>query len=270
VVSRSERRRRLARERWERQQARRAAAEARARRLRRVAGAGLAVAVVVAAVVGAVMWWNGGDEELTALTDPSPEASASASADAGDGRCTWNPTGEAAVPDLGMPPEVPVEATATWTATITIGGQPVGVDLLAQEAPCTVTSLEFLAGRDYFDGTPCHRLTSSESLKVLQCGDPTGSGSGGPGYQFANENTEGATYPAGTVAMANAGADTNGSQFFLVYEDSQLPPDYTVFGRITSGLDVVTGIAAQGTADGSTDGTPRTPVTIDDVVVTGA
>jgi peptidyl-prolyl cis-trans isomerase B (cyclophilin B) len=104
---------------------------------------------------------------------------------------------------------------------------------------------------------------------VLQCGDPTGTGSGGPGYQFGEENlpADGQNnYPAGTVAMANAGTGTNGSQFFLVYEDSELPPEYTVFGQITQGLDVLAGIAAQGTADGSEDGTPKQPVTLDDLV----
>jgi peptidyl-prolyl cis-trans isomerase B (cyclophilin B) len=103
---------------------------------------------------------------------------------------------------------------------------------------------------------------------VLQCGDPTGSGSGGPGYEFGLENTDGATYPAGTVAMAHRSGEpgSNGSQFFLVYEDSELPPEYTVFGHITQGLDVLADIAAQGTADGSDDGTPKQPVTLDDLV----
>jgi peptidyl-prolyl cis-trans isomerase B (cyclophilin B) len=129
-------------------------------------------------------------------------------------------------------------------------------------APCTVQSFVTLAEAAYFDGTTCHRLTTSETLSVLQCGDPTGTGSGGPGYEFDDETTPDLTYPRGTVAMANAGPGTNGSQFFLVYGDSQLPPDYTVFGTVTAGLEVLDEIAAGGVAGGGTDGAPATPVSI--------
>ena len=131
------------------------------------------------------------------------------------------------------------------------------------KAPCTANSLRSLAAAKYFDGTSCHRLTT-EGIEVLQCGDPTGTGSGGPGYQFADENLEGATYPRGTVAMANAGPGTNGSQFFLVYGDSKLPPQYTPFGRVTSGLEVLDEVAAAGSDDsnGAGDGKPKLPVTI--------
>ena len=130
----------------------------------------------------------------------------------------------------------------------------------AAKAPCTVNSLRSLAHFSYFDKTVCHRLTS-QSIFVLQCGDPSGDGTGGPGYRFADENLEGATYPRGTVAMANSGPGTNGSQFFLVYKDSQLPPDYTPFGRITAGLDVIDKVAAAGSTPPG-DGEPKTAVTI--------
>ncbi len=133
--------------------------------------------------------------------------------------------------------------------------------------PCTIGSFVHLARAGYFDDTKCHRLTTSASLKVLQCGDPSGTGSGGPGYSFADETNASMTYPAGTVAMANAGANTNGSQFFLVYADSQLPPDYTVFGKITSGLDVLTKIAAAGVFGGGEDGAPAAPATISKVTI---
>jgi peptidyl-prolyl cis-trans isomerase B (cyclophilin B) len=122
-----------------------------------------------------------------------------------------------------------------------------------------------LAAQKYFDKTSCHRLTSG-GLSVLQCGDPTGTGSGGPGYQFADENLTGATYKAGTVAMANAGPGTNGSQFFLVYKDSQLGPQYTPFGRITSGLSVLTDIAKKGSTPPN-DGKPKQSVTIETFTV---
>ena len=112
------------------------------------------------------------------------------------------------------------------------------------KAPCTVNSFASLAQQGYFDNTPCHRLTTAPELGVLQCGDPSGTGTGGPGYRFPNEYptnqyrlTDPALqvpvlYPRGTLAMANAGPGTNGSQFFLVYRDSMLPPTYTVFGTI--------------------------------------
>ena len=104
---------------------------------------------------------------------------------------------------------------------------------------------------------------------MLQCGDPSGTGSGGPGYQFQDENLTGATYPAGTIAMANAGPGTNGSQFFICFKDSPLPASYTPWGKITSGMDVVTKIAAAGEDDsnGAGDGKPKQTVTIKSVTI---
>jgi peptidyl-prolyl cis-trans isomerase B (cyclophilin B) len=136
------------------------------------------------------------------------------------------------------------------------------------KAPCTVNSFVYLAAQKYFDATPCHRLTTA-GIFVLQCGDPTGTGSGGPGYEFGDENLTGAMYPAGTVAMANAGPGTNGSQFFLVYQDTTLAPNYTPFGTITSGLAVIQKIAAAGSdnSNGPGDGKPMTPVQIKSVTV---
>jgi peptidyl-prolyl cis-trans isomerase B (cyclophilin B) len=260
VASTSQRRRQLARQRWEKQQARRAVAAARARRRRRVLAAVLIVALLVGSVAAAVVWWPwAGEDATTAQETPAPTAPA-------DGTCTYTPTGDTD-PVAGLPPAEPAAATS---AMLTLDGKPVSVELLPDAAPCTVGSFAHLAENGYFAATTCHRLTTSETLKVLQCGDPTGNGSGGPGYQFGVENTEGATYPAGTVAMAR-GEDpgSNGSQFFIVYGDSQLPstPGYTVFGMVTDGLDVVTDIAARGTADGSTDGMPKTAVQLDEVVM---
>ena len=108
-----------------------------------------------------------------------------------------------------------------------------------------------LAEQGYFDATPCHRLTT-QGIFVLQCGDPTGTGTGGPGYSFDDELSGDETYPAGTLAMANAGPNTNGSQFFIVYEDTQLPPAYAVFGTVDeAGIKIVQEVAEKGTDTGA-------------------
>ncbi|WP_228561741.1 peptidylprolyl isomerase [Catenulispora rubra] len=142
------------------------------------------------------------------------------------------------------------------------------IALNAAKAPHTVNSFNFLAAQKFYNGSRCHRLTTQQ-IYVLQCGDPTGTGTGGPGYQFPDENLAGATYPAGTAAMANAGPGTNGSQFFLVYKDTTLLPSYTPFGTITSGLDVVAKIAAGGEDDsnGAGDGRPKINVVLNSVTV---
>ena len=128
---------------------------------------------------------------------------------------------------------------------------------LTTKAPCTTYSFRFLAEHGYYDKTHCHRLTTAR-IYVLQCGDPTGTGSGGPGYVFPDENLTGATYPAGTVAMANAGPNTNGSQFFITWKDTTLSPNYTPFGRIIGGMNVLQRVAAAGEDDqnGPGDGYP--------------
>ena len=115
-----------------------------------------------------------------------------------------------------------------------------------------------MASRGYYNLTHCHRLTV-QGIYVLQCGDPTGTGSGGPGYEFNDENLAGATYPAGTVAMANAGPNTNGSQFFFTWKDTALPPDYTPFGTVIGGMNVLQKIAAAGDdqQNGPGDGYPN-------------
>ncbi|WP_415364727.1 peptidylprolyl isomerase [Saccharothrix sp. BKS2] len=146
---------------------------------------------------------------------------------------------------------------------------PVPVVLDRAQAPCTVQSFLHLVRRGFYDATTCHRLTAYPTLKVLQCGDPSGTGEGGPGYRYRDElpttlppapnDPTGLrrTYPRGTLAMANAGPDTNGSQFFLVTSDSVLRPDYAVFGRVTeAGLATLDRIAAGGVVGGGVDGAP--------------
>ncbi len=133
------------------------------------------------------------------------------------------------------------------------------IDLLNSKATCTVNSFVYLAGKKYFNNTHCHRLTTVSPLYVLQCGDPTGTGSGGPGYKFNDENLAGAKYTQGTVAMANSGPDTNGSQFFLVYKNSTLAANYTPFGTVVKGLGIIQNVAKAGSdnANGQGMGTRR-------------
>ncbi len=190
--------------------------------------------------------------------------------------CQYPATKEPAAKEVKPPRtgKVPTDPAQVSASMMTDQG-PIGLLLANNESPCTVNSFASLAGQKYFDGTTCHRLTTSPSLGVLQCGDPTGQGTGGPGYQFANEYPtdqyppndpkldEPVLYPRGTLAMANAGPGTNGSQFFLVYKDSELPPAYTVFGTIQAdGLATLDKIAKAGVKGGGEDGSPATEVTI--------
>jgi len=181
--------------------------------------------------------------------------------------CAYSPAGQQAARSVGKPP-TRASQLGTPTATLTTNQGAIVIKLDAAKAPCTVNSFVYLAGKKYFDATPCHRLTTA-GIFVLQCGDPTGTGGGGPGYQFADENLNRAVYPAGTVAMANAGPGTNGSQFFLVYADTTLAPNYTPFGTITGGLAVIQKIAAGGSdnSNGQGDGKPNLPVQITNVTV---
>ena len=163
------------------------------------------------------------------------------------------------VRDVNLPPADP-KVSGEVKATMATNVGDIHLTLNADRTPCTVGSFASLAEQKYFDGTDCHRLTTT-GIFVLQCGDPSGTGMGGPGYSYPDELDATETYPAGTVAMANAGPDTNGSQFFLVYADSQLGPDYTVFGTMDqASIDIVAKVAEQGLA---ADGTaPAQAVTI--------
>jgi peptidyl-prolyl cis-trans isomerase B (cyclophilin B) len=159
------------------------------------------------------------------------------------------------------------------------GDIPVTLD--RAKAPCTVQSVEHLAKAKFYDETPCHRLVASDNFKVLQCGDPTGQGTGGPGYTIPDEkptdlpaapSAQGASiYPRGAIAMANTGQpNSGGSQFFLVFVDTFLPPDYTIFGTVSdAGLAVLDKIGADGVADdtGTHDGKPKLATTITEAVL---
>jgi len=158
----------------------------------------------------------------------------------------------------GVPVFNPVVAAQPYLVRFITSQGTIVVQMLTSAAPCTTYSFRFLASQGYYNQTHCHRLTVQE-IYVLQCGDPTGTGSGGPGYAFNDENLAGATYPAGTVAMANAGPNTNGSQFFFTWKDTTLAPAYTPFGKVISGMSVLENIAAAGDdqQNGPGDGYPN-------------
>jgi peptidyl-prolyl cis-trans isomerase B (cyclophilin B) len=271
VAGKKERQRRLAREHYERQQARRAH---HVRRWRTWAIIGLVCCTIVGTGTGVYFLLQGGGKSASAASAsarPTPTASGTGSAAAAAvepaTHCTYLASPPAAR-KAGVPPATP-HSKATYRATIVTSRGNVVIHLLNAKATCTVNSFVYLAGKKYFNNTHCHRLTTA-SIYVLQCGDPTGTGNGGPGYKFANENTTGARYTAGTVAMANAGPGTNGSQFFLVYRDSpSLHPDYTPFGTVVKGLRIIQNVAKAGTdnANGPGDGHPKEKVVIERVII---
>ena len=179
------------------------------------------------------------------------------------------PTPEAA-PAVELPNAGITESNKA-SITFTTNQGEIVIETVPALAPLTVNAMAALAQKNYFDNTICHRLTT-EGIFVLQCGDPTGTGTGGPGFNIPDENLPQPidnNYPAGTVAMANSGLPgTSGSQFFLVYQDTSLGPDYTIWGSITSGLDILQTIASAGVVDGGADGAPLTGVTIESTKVT--
>ncbi|HWJ83596.1 MAG TPA: peptidylprolyl isomerase [Nocardioides sp.] len=213
----------------------------------------------------------GSDDSGSASDDSSPTTSSSSSSTettessstATDASCTYNDDGTN--PDVTPPPASPtVGGDVAVTIDTSVGTFHATLD--AAKTPCTVSSFVSLAGQGYFDGTTCHRMTTS-GIYVLQCGDPTGTGTGGPGYSFDDELSGKETYGPGTLAMANAGPNTNGSQFFIVYDDSPLPPAYTVFGEVDQAtVDLLKDVAKDGT-NPPQDGAPNTPVDISSVSV---
>jgi peptidyl-prolyl cis-trans isomerase B (cyclophilin B) len=264
------------------QQARRAQQAARRRRIAVISSAAVVVVVLVGVVLLSTIGRGGDDAPASAAPSDAANASSAAAqpAAAGPGTCAYPTVGNAA--KQNTPPSTEgVSNEGDATVALATSAGPIGLTLNRAEAPCTVNSFVSLAGQGYFDGTSCHRLTTGEGLKVLQCGDPTGSGTGGPGYTIPDEapttlapSPSGGgtvTYPRGTLAMAKtAQPNSGGSQFFLVYADSTLPPDYTVFGTIDEGgLATIDKVAAAGTDDsnGTGDGKPKTPIEIQTVTV---
>jgi peptidyl-prolyl cis-trans isomerase B (cyclophilin B) len=166
------------------------------------------------------------------------------------------------------PPEVKTPfKNRTFTLKTNCGDIVIEADGI--RAPVTVIALAALANGGFFNQSLCHRLTTN-NIYVLQCGDPTATGSGGPNFSYRDENlpqAAEANYPAGVVAMANSGANTNGSQFFIVYEDTSLPPSYTIWGKVTKGLEIVQAIAKEGVVGGKYDGLPKRTIAIEKVKV---
>ena len=275
MAGKKERQRKLAREHYERQQARRGHHHHRTRRLSIIAG-GAVVVLALGAGATAIFLSGGGKPPSAAASTPKPTPRPTAAATPSTiaepaSHCVYTPSGTAAR-KVGIPPAKPRYKGNAYLATIKTNQGTIRLALLNNKATCTVNSFLYLASKGYFSKTPCHRLTTT-GIYVLQCGDPTGTGSGGPGYKFANENTAGAKYTQGTVAMANAGPGTNGSQFFLVYRNSTtLPANYTLFGKIVSGLGIIQNVAKAGSdnANGQGDGHPKEKVTIQSVTFTKA
>jgi peptidyl-prolyl cis-trans isomerase B (cyclophilin B) len=242
----------------------------RRRRTQAAIGAGAAALVVIAGVVWLVLATKGNTKKSTTA---APTASATPT------KCSYFPVVSPSttpmpslppeIKDVGMPPaNEPRSGTQVMTITTNLGEIKVDVD--TAKAPCAANNFTYLAGKKFFDNSKCHRLVVS-TIKVLQCGDPSGSGRGGTTYRYNEENLPTGrrpAYPEGTVALANTGsAGTSGSQFFIVYADTDLPANYTVLGKVTSGLDIVKKVAEAGVipapdAQDPGDGAPKTEVKI--------
>ncbi|MFD1534506.1 peptidylprolyl isomerase [Pseudonocardia aurantiaca] len=262
------------------QQQRRAERARRRQRVAIITSAAVVVVVVVGVVVLSTIGTGGGGAQPAAAPAPATGAPASIPTDIvplptrptalpATVTCDY-PAGEQASKPVQPPAGADISATGTVPVTLQTSAGTVPLTLDRALAPCAVNSFVSLAQQGYFNDTGCHRLTTSDGLQVLQCGDPSGTGSGGPGYTFNDEVFPELTYGRGILAMANAGANTNGSQFFMVYGNAQLPPNYTVFGSISpDGLQVLDAIAraGQNDANGTGDGAPNSPVTIQTATV---
>lgn len=207
--------------------------------------------------------------------DTAKDAPASGTTSTADGACTYQPDGSSS--DVKLPPSTPAKTgNVPVTISSTVGELKLTLD--ADKTPCTVNSFVSLAEQGFYQGDYCHRIGDPSDFPMLQCGDPTATdpatlaqaGAGGPGYSFADELTGSETYSAGTLAMANSGPDTNGSQFFMVFGDIGLEDKYTVFGSIDpQTVTTLQDVAAHGSSASNLDGTgaPNTPVKFTKVTV---
>ncbi|SCG70220.1 peptidylprolyl isomerase [Micromonospora humi] len=269
MASSRDRQRKLARAKLDRQLARRAAATKRRRQIQ----AGVGAAVVLALIVAGSAWALGAFD-----SEPKKQAA--------EDTCLWTPQDGAAntnLKDVGTPAtkDLPTSGTRPMTVTTNQGG-PITVDLDLSAAPCGGASLAHLASRSFYDGTKCHEITTEGALR---CGDPSGTGVGGPTYSFYDENVPDATepspsaspapgqppaYPKGTVAMIGNPPGSNGSQFLIFFKDfNPAKPAYSVVGKVTGGLDVVEKIGALPTVDngGGVKVKPKTDVVIQSLTV---
>ena len=254
MSSKKQQRKAVARAKYEAYLERKALQHRRHRRNQLIVGG-----VVIVGIIGAAIVWSAGvfsDDPVSADPSASPTTTP-----------TTTPTDEPM--SFKRAKQVLTEGKPA-TATLATDNGDITIELATKEAPENSNSLAFLAEQGYFDGTACHRLTSADPLYVLQCGDTIGNGSSDPGYTTPDENLPKAgenNYPVGTVAMAEPPDGEAGGQFFLVYKDTTLPPDYTIVGQITKGLDVVNGVAAAGVEGGGSDGPPAKPITIESVTI---
>ncbi|EXU67756.1 peptidylprolyl isomerase [Streptomyces sp. PRh5] len=284
MVSNEQRRRQLAREKYLRQQQRRETARHKSRQRNVVIAAVLAVVLAGGGAVAATGALSGKDK------DKKDDAASSATPSAAPTSKAPDPCAKEAKAVAGKKPKkmswkkepaVTIDKSASYTMKLETTCGDISVTMDAGKAPHTVNSFSFLAGKGYFDHTKCHRLVN-QGIYVLQCGDPQGTGAGGPGYTIPDENLKdaslkGGKYPAGTVAMANQynpqtkkGRNTGGSQFFLVYKKSDLPPDYTPFGTVDkAGMKVLSKIAGAGAAppDQTMNTAPNASVVINKATV---
>ncbi|MFI6762178.1 peptidylprolyl isomerase [Micromonospora sp. NPDC050417] len=269
MASSRDRQRKLARAKLDRQMARRAASVRRRRQIQAGVGAALALALIV---VGSVWALGGFDRE------PSPAAAPEI--------CAWTPqeaSSNANLKDVGVPATTGLATAGTRPMTITTNqGNPVTVDLDLTNAPCAGASFAHLASRSFYDNTNCHEITAEGALR---CGDPSGTGLGGPTYTFTSENVPTAPapspsaspspstsplYPAGTVALIGSAPGANGSQFLIFYKDfSPATPSYPIVGKVNSGLDVIQKIGTMERVDnGSGEQVkPKTDVVIQSLTV---
>jgi peptidyl-prolyl cis-trans isomerase B (cyclophilin B) len=287
VAGKNERQRRIAREKYRRQQEIRMARRRQQRKRGVIALSAVLGAALIASLLAVFLSGGTPKKHPTASASKSPSATPSATTVAEPAHhCTYTKTGTAAR-TVSLPSAAPAY-TASYQATINTNLGKIAVNLENSKATCTVNSFVHLAEAGYFNNTQCHRLLTS-GIYVLQCGDPYATastkltcsstskiGTGIPGYEFASENLTDAKYPAGTVAMANEGtATTNGSQFFIVYKDSTsgLGATYTPFGTVSSGLGIVQNVAKDGyscqyTVSGQSEGgAPKEKVIIDSVTI---
>jgi peptidyl-prolyl cis-trans isomerase B (cyclophilin B) len=254
-----QRERELARAKYERQSQRRVA---RAKRVKIITRGVWALIIIAALTFVGV---NRNSQDAAAPTESASASTSAAPAAPVVDTCT---TAVATRADNITYGSEPTDAKAAKTITLATNCGDIEITTDAN-APHTAAIMSYLAQNKFFDATKCHRLTT-DGIWVLQCGDPTATGSGGPGFQFADENLpSGTVYKRGTVAMANSGSNTNGSQFFLVYKDSPLPANYSVWGTVTKGLEVLDAVAGAGVAGGGTDGNPAQEVVISTAVTAG-
>jgi peptidyl-prolyl cis-trans isomerase B (cyclophilin B) len=278
VTSNRDRQRATARARLEREMAERAAKHRRRRRTQAAIAIGAGALVVVLGTVWIVVNVTG-DKKKGATANPSASVSAAPT------KCTWNPVIDpsmspkpsmpAELRDVGTPPASGEPRSGTQLMTITTSQGVIKVEVDTAHAPCAAASFTYLASKKYFDGSKCHRMVTS-GIYVLQCGDPTATGRGGPTYRFDEENlpvNKRPAYPEGVVALAKTqNPGTSGSQFFIVYKDSDLPADYTILGKVTEGLDIIKKVAEAGVtpdpaSGGTTDGAPKLEVKITSLTV---